>query len=69
MLPRENNIDILALNKQKIDGSVDDSLISIDGYFHERDDRNRHGGRVLIYIKDTITYERLQLMTTQNYVT
>ena len=60
MLLRDNKIDILALNEIKIDEIVDDSLISIDGYFHERHDRNRHGGGVLIYIKDTITSERLQ---------
>ena len=60
MLPRENKIDIIALNETTIDEIVDDSFISIDGYFHERHDRNRHGSRVLIYIKDTITYERLQ---------
>ena len=49
------------MNETKIDEIVDDSLISIDGYLHERHDRNRHGGGVLIYIKnDTITYERLQ---------
>ena len=60
MILRENKIDILALNETKIDEIVDDSLISIDGYFHERHDRNRFGGGVLIYIKDTITYERLQ---------
>ena len=60
MLLRDNKIDILALNETKIDEIVDDSLISIDGYFHERHDRNKHGGGVLIYIKDTITYETLQ---------
>ena len=60
MLLRDKKIDILALNETKIDEIVDDSLISIDGYFHERHDRNRHGGGVLIYIKDTITYEKLQ---------
>ena len=60
MLLRDNKIDIFALNETKIDEIVDDSLISIDGYFHERHDRNRHGGGVLVYIKDTITYEKLQ---------
>ena len=60
MLLRENKTDILALHETKIDGIVDDSFVSIDGYFHERHDRNRHGGVVLIYIKDIITYEKLQ---------
>ena len=67
MLLRENKIDILALNETKIDEIVDDSLVSIDGYFHERHDRNRHGGRVHIYIEDTITYERLQNGDTKLY--
>ena len=44
------------LNETKIDEIVDDSLINIDGYFHERHDRNRHGGGVLIYVEDSITY-------------
>ena len=61
MLLRYNNIDILALNETKIDNIVSDSLFSIDGYNHERCDRNRHGGGVLIYIKDTITYDRLDI--------
>ena len=61
MLLRDNNIDILALNETKIDHIVNDSLFSIDGYNHERCDRNRHDGGVLIYIKDTITYDRLDI--------
>ena len=56
---RENKIDILALNETKIRETVCDSLISTDGYNHESYDRNRHGGGVLIYIKDTITYDRI----------
>ena len=65
MLLRDNKIDILALNETKIDEIVDDSLINIDGYFHERHDRNRHGGGVLIYIKDAITYEKPQIDDTK----
>ena len=61
MLLRENKIDILALNETKIDEVVSDSLIDIDGYNHERFDRNRHGGGVLVYVKDTITYDRLHM--------
>ena len=55
MLLRENKIDILALNEAKISETVCDSLIIIEGYNHEHYDRNRHGGEVLVYIKDTIT--------------
>ena len=34
-------------------------FISTDGYNHESYDANRHGGGVLVYIKDTITYGRI----------
>ena len=59
MFLRENKIDILALNETQISETVCDSLISIEGYNHERYDRNRHGGGVLFYTKDTITYNRI----------
>ena len=59
MLLRENKIDILALNETKISETVCESLIFIEGYKHERYGRNRHGGEVLVYIKDTITYYRI----------
>ena len=59
MLLRENKIDILALNEAKISETVCHSLIIIKGYNHERYDRNRHGGGVLVYIKDIITYDRI----------
>ena len=59
MLLRENKIDILALNETTICDIVSDALISIDRYNHERCDRNRHGGGVLVYIKNTIAYNRL----------
>ena len=59
MLLRENKIDILELNEAKISETVCDSLIIINGYNHEGYDKNRHGGEVLVYIKDTITYDRI----------
>ena len=59
MLLRENKIDIFALNETKISETVCDSLISSKGYNHKRYDRNRHGGGVLVYIKDTNTYDRI----------
>ena len=59
MLLRENKIDILALNETKISETACDSVIIIKGINHERYDRNRHGGEVLVYIKDTITYDSI----------
>ena len=59
MLLRVNNIDILALNETKVDETISTCHTEIDGYNHERFDRNRHGGGVCIYIKSSINYERL----------
>ena len=53
---RENKIEILALNETKI---CDIVSISIDGYNYERCERNRHGGGVLVYIKNTIAHDRM----------
>ena len=47
MLLRVNNIDILALNETKIDETISSCYTEIDGYNHERFDRNRHLERFL----------------------
>ena len=54
---RENKVDIFAVNETKLDSTVDDRHIYIEGYNLKRRDRNRQGGGVAIYIRDTINYE------------
>ena len=54
MLVKELGIHILALNETKLDKSIDDSLVNIEGYTIIRHDRDRHGGGVAIYLKDTL---------------
>ena len=54
LLINDLGIHILAINETKIDENVHDDLVSIDGYMIERCDRNRNGGGVAIYIKDTL---------------
>ena len=51
MLLCANNIDILALNETKVDETISICRTEIDGYNHERFDRNRHGGRGLYLYK------------------
>ena len=53
-LVRDLGIHILAINETKLDGNIDDTLVSIDGYSIKRCDRNRNGGGVALYIKDSI---------------
>ena len=54
MLVNELGIHIIALNETKLDKSIGDSLVGIEGYTLKRCDRDRHGGGVAIYIKDTL---------------
>ena len=55
-LIRELGLHIFAIDETKLDDSIDDALLSIDGY-SIRCDRNRKGGGVALYIKDTILDE------------
>ena len=50
------SLDILAINETKIDDSVSSNEISIVGYQLIRKDRNRHGGGVLMYIRESIPF-------------
>ena len=51
---RDLGLHILAINETELDDSIDDALLCIDGYSIRRCDRNRKGGGVALYIKDTI---------------
>ena len=56
-----NSLDILAINESKINESISDDEISISGFHLIRKDRNRsegnrYGGRVLMYIRETIPF-------------
>ena len=57
-------VDILAINKTRLDGSFPDSAVSIPGYCLERKDRdrNRNGGGVALYIRNSIAYEIIQTL-------
>ena len=48
---------IICINETKLDDSIDDSLVDIDGYAIIRKDRNKHGGGVALYIHQNINFE------------
>ena len=52
-------IDILAINETRLDESIIDREIGIPGYTLERKDRNRNGGGVALYIRNSLNYERM----------
>ena len=45
----DKKIDILALNETRLDPSISDGLVSVDGYDLIRADRNRNGGGVCMH--------------------
>ena len=55
---RDKKIDILALNETRLDSSISDELVGVDGYDLLRADRTRNGGGVCIYIRCNINYQK-----------
>ena len=56
LMLRDKKIDILALNETRLDSSISDDLVSVDGYDLIRADRNRNVGGVCIYARCNINY-------------
>lgn len=54
-----NNFDIFGLNETWLDDTISDLDISIPGYIVIRNDRNRRGGGVCLYIRDHLKFETL----------
>ena len=55
-----NEVDVLALNETRLDETIFDSEISIPMYHLIRKDRNRHGGGVAIYLKNTLNIQTIE---------
>ena len=45
----------MSFNETRLNSTIPDSMIHIDGYDIIRKDRSRNGGGVCIYIRNTIT--------------
>ena len=52
----DQTLDILALNETRLDSTISDNLVHIEGYIIIRRDRNRSGGGVCIYLRSNINY-------------
>ena len=57
MIAFKTKAAVIGISESKLDETVLDGEIQIPGYTIIRSDRNRHGGGVLCYIKDTICYK------------
>ena len=55
----EINADIICLSETKLDESIPNSMIKLDGFNIIRRDRNKWGGGIIIYIKDNLSYKQI----------
>ena len=55
-IARLTKISVIGISESKIDSSVNDEEISIPGFEIIRKDRNRHGGGVLAYVSNDLSY-------------
>lgn len=58
LLVKELNLSALAISESKLDDTIAENNYSIPGYNMESRHRNRHGGGVMIFIRDNIPYCR-----------
>lgn len=66
LLLSSTSLDILSVCETWLDNSVTDNEISVSGYSVVRKDRNRHGGGVLVFVKDGIKFELLSYASLDN---
>ena len=55
-IAQKSEASVIGISESKLDKTVLDSEIEIVGYEIERNDRNRHGGGVVCYIKQNLNY-------------
>ena len=58
LIAHSTKVAVIGITESKLDNTIKDSEISIPGYNILRSDRNRNGGGVMCYIKDTICFNR-----------
>lgn len=58
VLMHSKPLDILAINESKLDHTVSNNSVALSGYNLERRDRDKHGGGVCVYLRNSINYKR-----------
>ena len=51
-------LHILVINETKFDSAIIDSLLGVNGYALHRRDRDRHGGGVAVYVRESLKHHR-----------
>ena len=60
------NFDILCINETRLDKTIKNSEIGLQGYDLTRRDRNRNGGGVAIYVRNNISYAERSASVPEN---
>ena len=55
----DNYSDVVAINETKLDGTICDEQISLPGFNCLRRDRDKFGGGVCIFVRDSLMYSRI----------
>ena len=63
---KNQNFDLLTINETRLDYTIDNNEVDISGYNLIRKDRNRNGGGVAIYVRDTIPYTDCNFLLPDN---
>ena len=53
---KNNEIDVLAINESRMDNSIAPEMVTVHGYKWVSKDRNRFGGGVGFYVRNTINF-------------
>ena len=61
-----NNYDIVCIVESWLSQDISDSELAITGYTIFRRDRNRHGGGIIIFVKDTLSCTILPTSTSSS---
>ena len=56
VIAKKSRASVIRITESKLDKTVLDEEINIDGYELARSDRNRHGGGVACYIRNDISF-------------
>ena len=62
----EISAEFIALVETKLDDTISQSIYKIPGYICEAKHRSRHGGGVILYIKEDIPYQRKKNLENKN---
>ena len=57
-IARSSNVAVIGITETKLDYTVYDSEVTVDGYNIARNDRNRNGRKVTFYIRNNICFNR-----------